>query len=163
MGLLNADFALMVHVALLLMVFFVLAAISFHDVRLRIIAPKYLAALFLLWIATVPVVAVQSGISETLAYILQRGVCSLLVFALLLLFSVLYERACGRQSIGGGDIKLLAVLALFLKVEGAFLCLFFACVIMVAVMAARKTLAPENTFPFAPAICASASVLLAVA
>lgn len=71
--------------------------------------------------------------------------------------SIAFERLAQRPSMGGGDIKLLAVIGLFLGWERGLRCLFAAClVVLVMQMASRfreggKGIASQ-TFPFAPAI-----------
>lgn len=81
---------------------------------------------------------------------LVLGGCSLAV-------SIAFERLAQRPSMGGGDIKLLAVVGLFLGWERGLRCLFAAClVVLVMQMASRfreggKGIASQ-TFPFAPAI-----------
>ena len=71
--------------------------------------------------------------------------------------SIAFERLAQRPSMGGGDIKLLAVVGLFLGWERGLWCLFAAClVVLVMQMASRfreggKGIA-SRTFPFAPAI-----------
>lgn len=71
--------------------------------------------------------------------------------------SIAFERLAQRPSMGGGDIKLLAAVGLFLGWERGLWCLFAAClVVLVMQMASRfreggKGIASQ-TFPFAPAI-----------
>lgn len=71
--------------------------------------------------------------------------------------SIAFEHLAKRPSMGGGDIKLLAVVGLFLGWERGLWCLFVAClVVLVMQMASRfreggKGIASQ-TFPFAPAI-----------
>lgn len=71
--------------------------------------------------------------------------------------SIAFERLAQRPSMGGGDIKLLAVVGLFLGWERGLWCLFAAClVVLVTQMASRfreggKGIGSQ-TFPFAPAI-----------
>lgn len=71
--------------------------------------------------------------------------------------SIAFERLAQRPSMGGGDIKLLAAVGLFLGWERGLWCLFSAClVVLVMRMASRfreggKGIASQ-TFPFAPAI-----------
>ena len=71
--------------------------------------------------------------------------------------SIAFEHLAHRPSMGGGDIKLLAVVGLFLGWERGLWCLFAAClVVLVIQMASRfreggKGIASQ-TFPFAPAI-----------
>lgn len=71
--------------------------------------------------------------------------------------SIAFECLAQRPSMGGGDVKLLAVVGLFLGWERGLWCLFAAClVVLVMQMASRfreggKGIA-SRTFPFAPAI-----------
>ena len=71
--------------------------------------------------------------------------------------SIAFERLAQRPSMGGGDIKLLAVAGLFLGWERGLWCLFAAClVVLVMQMASRVREGGKGigsqTFPFAPAI-----------
>lgn len=71
--------------------------------------------------------------------------------------SIAFERLAQRPSMGGGDVKLLAVVGLFLGWERGLWCLFAAClVVLVMQVVSRfreggKGIASQ-TFPFAPAI-----------
>lgn len=77
--------------------------------------------------------------------------------------SIAFERLAQRPSMGGGDIKLLAVVGLFLGWERGLWCLFAAClVVLVMQMASRfreggKGIA-SRTFPFAPAILVGVAI-----
>ena len=71
--------------------------------------------------------------------------------------SIAFEHLAKRPSMGGGDVKLLAAVGLFLGWERGLWCLFAAClVVLVMQMASRfreggKGIGSQ-TFPFAPAI-----------
>ena len=77
--------------------------------------------------------------------------------------SIAFERFTQRPSMGGGDIKLLTVVGLFLGWERGLWCLFAAClVVLVMQMASRfreggKGIGSQ-TFPFAPAILVGAVI-----
>lgn len=77
--------------------------------------------------------------------------------------SIAFEGLAQRPSMGGGDIKLLAVVGLFLGWERGLWCLFAAClVVLVMQMASRfreggKGIGSQ-TFPFAPAILVGAVI-----
>ena len=77
--------------------------------------------------------------------------------------SIAFERLAQCPSMGGGDIKLLAVVGLFLGWERGLWCLFAAClVVLVMQMASRlreggKGIASQ-TFPFAPAILVGVAI-----
>lgn len=71
--------------------------------------------------------------------------------------SIAFERLAQRPSMGGGDVKLLAVVGLFLGWERGLWCLFAAClVVLVMQMVSRVREGGKGigsqTFPFAPAI-----------
>ena len=157
-----------------LLAFLVLAiAISWHDMRHRIVAPRLLAGLVSVWLLSVMLTALQQGVTCALLYV-ARGVVGFAGVAVcLLLAAFTYERLRGRDSFGGGDIKLLAVFALYLGFKGAIVCLFAACALMLIFVAgktlacalvARLACAPSRdlAFPFAPALCLAAFVLLVV-
>ena len=77
--------------------------------------------------------------------------------------SIAFECLAQRPSMGGGDVKLLAVVGLFLGWERGLWCLFAAClVVLVMQMASRfreggKGIAFQ-TFPFAPAILVGVAI-----
>ena len=165
-----------------LLAFLMLAiAISWYDMRHRIVKPQLLAGLVVVWLLSVMLTALQQGVSCALLYV-ARGVVGFAGVAVcLLLAAFTYERLRGRDSFGGGDIKLLAVFALYLGFKGAIVCLFAACVLALVFVAGRfllQTLAVritassgerqaasllrDATFPFAPALCFAAFVLLLV-
>ncbi len=55
-------------------------------------------------------------------------ISAVLIGGILLVVSAIYEAVTKRRAMGGGDIKLLAVVALFLGIERGILCLLIACV-----------------------------------
>ena len=74
-----------------------------------------------------------------------------------LVASIAFEHLAKRPSMGGGDVKLLAAVGLFLGWERGLWCLFAAClVVLVMQMASRFREGGRGigsqTFPFAPAI-----------
>ncbi len=165
-----------------LLAFLMLAiAISWYDVRQCIIVPQLLACLVAVWLLSVVLTALQQGVTCALLYV-ARGVAGFVGVAVcLLLAAFAYERLCGRDSFGGGDIKLLAVFALYLGFKGAIVCLFAACALMLIFVAGKAllqtlvvrlaassggrpaaSLLRDATFPFAPALCIAAFALLLI-
>lgn len=76
--------------------------------------------------------------------------------------SIAFEHLAQRPSMGGGDIKLLAVVGLFLGWERGLWCLFAACLVVLVMQMARfreggKGIGPQ-TFPFAPAILVGVAI-----
>lgn len=71
--------------------------------------------------------------------------------------SIAFERLAQRPSMGGGDIKLLAVVGLFLGWERGLWCLFAACLVVLVMQIVPRFREGgkgigSQTFPFAPAI-----------
>lgn len=147
--------------------------------------PQLLSGFVIVWLLSVGLIALQQGISWALLYA-ARGVAGFAGVAVCLLFvAFAYERLRRRDSFGGGDIKLLAVFALYLGFEGAIVCLFAACSLMLIFIAGKALLRVfvvglsarsaansyerpaallpcDAAFPFAPALCFAAFVLLVV-
>lgn len=159
-----------------------LAWASAIDLRERRIPNKLVAAMAVLWLAVRVLLAAmaavcsagfgvdaQMGNAASAASVATMRVSPFgltlgdgLVGALVLgggslAASIAFERLAQRPSMGGGDVKLLAVVGLFLGWERGLWCLFSAClVVLVMQVVSRfreggKGIASQ-TFPFAPAI-----------
>ena len=150
-----------------------LAWASAIDLRERRIPNKLVAAMAVLWLAVRVLLAAmaaaccaagfgsgaQIGDAALVASVtLGDGLVGALVLGGgSLAVSIAFERLAQRPSMGGGDVKLLAVVGLFLGWERGLWCLFAAClVVLVMQVVSRfreggKGIASQ-TFPFAPAI-----------
>lgn len=160
-----------------------LAWASAIDLRERRIPNKLVAAMAVLWLAVRVLLAAMAAAccaagfgsgaqigdaalvaSATMMRMIPFGLTlgDGLVGALVLgggslAVSIAFERLAQRPSMGGGDIKLLAVVGLFLGWERGLWCLFAACLVVFAIQIASrfreggKGIASQ-TFPFAPAI-----------
>lgn len=73
--------------------------------------------------------------------------------------SLLMDKLLGRDTMGGGDIKLLAVSGLYLGMIGSLFALILACVIGLLWAALRRR-RRDQPFPFGPAIAVGAAVML---
>ena len=77
--------------------------------------------------------------------------------------SIAFEHLAQRPSMGGGDIKLLAVVGLFLGWERGLWCLFAACLVVLVMQAVSRVREGgkgigSQTFPFAPAILVGVAI-----
>jgi len=77
----------------------------------------------------------------------------------LLLISLAMDKIMGRDTMGGGDIKLLAVVGLYLGPIGALFALVLACVIGLLFHALRRG-EDARPFPFGPSIAVAAAAML---
>ena len=79
----------------------------------------------------------------------------LLLGGAVLVLSLVMDKVLHKDSMGGGDIKLLFVLGLYFDLPCCFLLLIFACVlgiVLACTLGAKKSIA----FPFGPALAAAA-------
>lgn len=166
-----------------------LCAVTLTDLDTETIPNSLIAAgvcgwLVSIWFAEVPAGAFGLG-SYFVPYfgvgfvapLLDGLLAGFLIGGGMLLFSSVYEQVSGKHSMGGGDIKLLFMVSLFLGVGLGFLNLILSCVVGLVFagfwrMRQRRhgVEADENitmkkdvvkTFPFGPAI--SISTLMCVA
>lgn len=145
----------------------VVVASSAVDLRERRIPNAFIAAAAFVWVAARVLLGVCSGsVAGAIAVSLEPWglaapdavVGALALGGGVLLVTVAFEAISGRAAMGGGDIKLLAIVGLFMGWERGFACLFAACVVSVAVSVVRRIAGSpgDGTFPFAPAILAGA-------
>lgn len=94
--------------------------------------------------------------------LLSGLVHGLILAAPILLIVLIADRVLGRESMGGGDIKLFFVLGLFLQPLESLLLVLFACAFGLLFAALPALRGPDRVFPFGPALClAMWAVLLA--
>ena len=166
-----------------------LAWASTIDLRERRIPNKLVIAMAALWLAVRVLLAVmvaacsagafssgvQMGNAASVASVVTMGIFPFgltlidgLAGALVLgggslAVSIAFERFAQRPSMGGGDIKLLAAVGLFLGWERGLWCLFAACLVVLAMQAVSRVREGgkgigSQTFPFAPAILVGVAI-----
>ena len=74
--------------------------------------------------------------------------------------SLVMDRVLGRDSLGGGDIKLFFVVALYLGFVGTLFCVALACVLGLAFHGLSRRRGGHRAFPFGPAIALAAAAML---
>lgn len=127
----------------------VLLFVSLTDLQERIIPDT--ALLVLLFNRVLWFFLLREPWRETLV---QTGL-SLLIPAALLALTLLCERLSGRELLGGGDLKLLFVLALYLNWAQLLLGLLTGCVLGL-IFARLRGIGRGEPFPFGPALAAGA-------
>ena len=111
------------------------------------------------WLAALPFtfVSVQDTVLHVLAGLVFGGG--------ILVISNILDRVLGRESLGGGDVKLLAVSGLYLGMTGMLFALVLACVLGLLVHAAGRRGEGEESgkgkaFPFGPSISLAVGLIL---
>ena len=77
----------------------------------------------------------------------------------LLVVSLVMDRVLGRDSLGGGDIKLFFVIGLYLGMIGTLFTLMFACIVGLLIHTLSRG-EKKREFPFGPSIAVSAAAML---
>ena len=158
--------------------------VDFRTLRIPDIIPVSLFVLWLVW----RFAAYFLGIGAPVTF--SGGVVAAVALGgSLLLFTTLFEVVTRRRAMGGGDIKLLTAVGLFLGLEGGLLCLFVSCAASILLSAilpsigwkvpqSEQEIATSNdvdgdgipdlakpqllkSVPFGPAIAVGASVAVA--
>ncbi len=78
----------------------------------------------------------------------------------ILVVSLIMDKVLGKESMGGGDIKLLFVLGLFFTLPECLLLLVLSCIIGLIMAAILVKLKSGKAFPFGPAISIAAFIVL---
>lgn len=92
---------------------------------------------------------------------LGRGVLpGLIIGGGMLALSLVMDKILKKDTMGGGDIKLLALLGMFFPLPQCLLLVMIACVVGIAMAAILMKVDSETAFPFGPALAIAAWVTL---
>ncbi len=179
---------------LVLLVLGAIAVVDLRERRVPNLLSGALAALWLLWrvvlgfagqhmglgfraefAAPAPTIVVPPGLNIEGASLAEGIIGAVILGGGLLVLTAVYEAVTHRESFGGGDIKLMAALGLFLGAERGLICLLAACVLsllyaLIARIARRRGGTSEEegegllrtTLPFAPFIALGALIAFVV-
>ena len=94
---------------------------------------------------------------------LWKGVLpGLIVSVAVLIFSLIMDKILKKDTMGGGDIKLLFVIGLFLSFPEMLLMVMIACVVGIVMASLLMKVSPDTPFPFGPALSLAAVIVLFV-
>lgn len=131
----------------------VLVAISWTDWQTRRIPNKFIGALCLLRLI-VFVLDSWWGQADRACSMLANSVAVSVGFsAFLLVIKIVLERITGKESLGGGDVKLVAAGYLFLSFDQALVALSVSSVVGVVLALCFLIFKKDKSFPFGPALC----------
>ena len=117
----------------------------------------FLCCLFLLTLTDLEDMTIPDGCHIAAA---AAWLAALIFGGGLLAVSLMMDRLLGRDSLGGGDIKLFAVVGLYLGIIGTLFTLLAACVLGLAFNGLLRRRGGERTFPFGPSIALAAALML---
>ncbi len=95
-------------------------------------------------------------------WILHHLAAGIIIGAVMLLMSLIMDKILKKDSMGGGDIKLYALLGLYLGYAGSYELIILSCVLGLIFAGIRKGVMPKASreFPFGPSIAAAGYILL---
>lgn len=95
-------------------------------------------------------------------WIIHHLIAALIIGAVMLLISLVMDKILGRDSMGGGDIKLFSLLGLYLGYAGSYELVLLSCIVGLLFAGARKIFIKKASkeFPFGPSIALSGYLLL---
>ncbi len=128
----------------------VLLALSVVDLKIYEIPNGLIIAGIVIWAAGIPFS------EDRLGYVRSGLIGGFVMAGSLLLISLLLDRILKKDSLGGGDIKLIFMVSLYLGLAGGLLCLIVSCVIGLLFVAVMK----KNRIPFGPSISLAAVLTL---
>ena len=127
--------------------------LSLVDMETSEIPDGCLIAAAVIWLLTLPFL--WNGWKDLLLHVAAGAAYGVAI----LLLSLALDRILKKESLGGGDVKLLAVIGLYLGFVQTLFCLMLACVLglLQALLTGRTH---EKQFPFGPALSAAAALML---
>lgn len=131
----------------------VLGVIAWTDVRTRKIPNRLIGALLIIRGVIFLLDVIGGALPHALSSLAVSLVMSVVVTALLIALKALLDRLTHKESLGWGDVKLIAVGCLFLTVEGSMSALFVASIAGLILALGFRLFAHDRTFPFGPALC----------
>lgn len=133
----------------------VLFVLTLTDIDAMIIPDGCHVAAVIIWAAAEPF------LSEGWADSMKHVAAGLLFGGGLLAISLILDRMTGRDTLGGGDIKLIAVTGLYLSFIGTLFALMLACIGgLIFNVIVNKSSEKGRAFPFGPWIAAATAIIL---
>lgn len=144
-----------------------LLGLSITDLDSLLIPDRFWIAIVVITLITAPFVRHAPGVStDTIVTtlitpgwykgLLQGLIGGVIIAGAVLVISLIMDKVLKKESMGGGDIKLLFAAGFVLGPAGGLLCLILACIIGLVVVVARHS----EQIPFGPSIAASLAICM---
>lgn len=137
-----------------------LFSLSFVDLDIQEIPDGYIIFGIIWWIVTAPLVTLGQGgsVHDMLMSLLGGAIGGFGLAIGMLLISLLFDKIMGRDSLGGGDIKLFFVVGLYVGIAIGLFDVILSCVIgLILAICVRKEM-----IPFGPSIALSTWICVLV-
>ena len=136
-----------------------LFCLSLVDLESYIIPDSCLIIAATAWVAAIPFEYEKYG---TLMGIGTHVLSAFVYGGGVLAISLLMDIVLKKESLGGGDIKLIAVMGLYLGMDASLFAMLISCILGLIFVLVRKEIHPnaEDYFPFGPAIAVSIWIIL---
>lgn len=121
----------------------ILLALSLVDLEKYEIPDRFIIAGIVWWAMTIPLMDISVK-----AQLMDGLIGALVIAGSMLIMSMIFDKVTGKESLGGGDIKLLFMTGLYLGLFTGLLSLIAACMIGIIFVLVLK----QNRIPFGPAI-----------
>lgn len=136
-----------------------LFCLSLTDLESYIIPDSCLIIASAAWVAAIPFEFEKYGTLMGIGiHVASAFVCGGSVLAIALLMDIVLK----KESLGGGDIKLIAVMGLYLGMDASLFAMLISCIMGLIFVLIRKGIHPniEDHFPFGPSIAVSIWIVL---
>lgn len=130
-----------------------LFTLSLHDLDTQIIPDRFL-------VIPAAVRLLQLLLTGGVSGLLSGALPGLILGGGVLAMSLIMDKVLKKDTMGGGDIKLLAVLGLFFPLSQCLFLLLAACLIGIAMAAVLMKVSPDTPFPFGPALSLAAWITM---
>lgn len=130
-----------------------LFCLSLVDLEIQIIPDRFLVIPAVTQLTWLFIDGQLWGVAYGLVHALALG-------GSVLVLSLIMDKLLHKDTMGGGDIKLLAVLGLFFGLEECLLLVLIACVAGILIALLLQKAKPDTPFPFGPALALAAWVTL---
>lgn len=132
-----------------------LLCLSLVDLDTQIIPDRFI-------LIPIAVRAAQLLFTGGFSALLGASVPGFIIAGAVLVISLIMDKVLKKDTMGGGDIKLLFVIGLYLTLPECLLMVMLACVIGIAMAAILMRVDSETAFPFGPALSIAAVLTMLV-
>ena len=158
-------FGLTMETARAVLLFCFLFVLSLVDLESYLIPDRFILTILALWAVTLPMIlreqamaamSAMENVTENFGALIGKGyllgtVSGIAVGGAMLIISLIFDRVTGKESLGGGDIKLFFAAGLYLGAAGGLLCVMVSCFIGLIFAFLMR----QERIPFGPSISAA--------